>query len=211
MDSLTERFWNDWEQARWSILPIVCLAAVYFWSCGDISIRWIFGPTSSQIIRVGALKSSLVDDGELWRLATTIFLHGDLLHLSLNLSALWILGGLSEAAFGLIRSTGIALCSGGAGAVCSWAMGAQQTVGFSGALFGMLSSLVIFGWKYRSELGEELSQMLGIRLAVLGLLNLLAGFILPMVDNPSHLGGAVMGVVLGMLFSQKYKSLKEKK
>ena len=210
MDSLTDRFWESWEKARWSLLPIVVLASVYFWSCGSDPVRWIFGPTSKRIIQHGALSASLVDDGELWRLTTTVFLHGDLLHLSMNLSALWVLGGLMEAAFGLVRSTGIAFCSGLCGAVFSWAMGAQQTVGFSGALFGMLSSLVIFGWKYRSELGAELSQMLGIRLAILGALNLLAGFMLPMVDNPSHLGGALMGVVLGMLFSQKTDdSLKE--
>ena len=211
MDSLTDRFWRDWERARWSILPIVCLGLIYLWSCGTSPMRWIFGPTSRQIIQVGALSASLVDDGEVWRLGTTMFLHGDLLHLALNLSALWVLGGLMEAAFGLLRSSGIALCSGLCGAVFSWAMGAQQTVGFSGSLFGMLSSLVIFGWKYRFELGKELSQMLGIRLAVLGVLNLLAGFVLPMVDNPSHLGGALMGVVLGMLFAQKTNtSLQEK-
>ncbi|MBM76356.1 MAG: hypothetical protein CMK59_13205 [Proteobacteria bacterium] len=210
MGSLTEQFWTDWESARWSILPIVALAAVYFWSCGLDPMRWIFGPTSKQIMQLGALSSAHVDRGEIWRLGASLILHGDLLHLSLNLSALWILGGLTEAAFGLLRSTGIALGAGLSGAVLSWSIGARQTVGFSGALFGLLCALVIFGWKYRVELGEDISQMLGVRLAILGVLNLTAGFLLPMVDNPSHLGGALMGLVLGMLFSQKPdKSLKE--
>ena len=96
-----------------------------------------------------------------------------------------------------------ALTSGLSGAVFSWSMGSAQTVGFSGALFGLLGALVIFGWKYRDELGDELSQMLGVRLAILGGLNLLAGFVLPMVDNPSHLGGALSGCVLGMLMYSK--------
>jgi len=158
-----------------------------------------FGPSKRQLIRAGGLITSRIDRGELYRLCTSVFLHGDLLHLGLNTSAMWVLGRLCQTVYGGLRSFLVFFLSGLCGAMFSWAMGSSLTVGASGGLFGLIGALVVFGWKYKDEISDELGDLLRSRLFWVGILNLLLGLFLPMIDNPSHFGGFFMGIILGLM------------
>ena len=198
-------FWDIYDRSRLFVGLSVVLVLMYFWSCEFEIQSLIFGPSKRQLIYSGALMTSRIDQGEFFRLPLSILLHGDLLHLGLNTSAMWVLGRLCETVYGGLRSLVLFLLSGLCGAMFSWTMGTTLTVGASGGLFGLIGALVVFGWKYKNEISDELGELLRSRLFVIGVLNLILGLFLPMIDNPSHFGGFFMGIVLGLILGFRGK------
>ena len=66
------------------------------------------------------------------------------------------------------------------------------SIGASGAIFGLLGSLLYFGYHYRVYLGNVIkSQIIPIIL-----LNLIIGFSIQGIDNFAHIGGLVGGVLV---------------
>ena len=200
--SLEERIWQAMNQSRlvWAIVAMIVM--VYLWSSQS---DWIWGASVAELRRAGALSAQQIDNGEIWRLSMSLILHGDLLHLSMNMLALLALGRMAEAIFGRIRLFSVLYLSGIGGALFSWAMGAQRTVGASGAIFGLLATMSVFGWKYRRELEGELGLLLRRKLLFWGVVNLVLGFVIPNIDNPSHIGGFVCGALLGTMISHQWE------
>ncbi len=149
--------------------------------------------------RMGGLSGTALEDGEPWRLVTSLFLHGDGLHLGLNAAALVGLGALCEALFGPQRLLGLFLVCGVAGGLLSWSGDLTVSVGASGALFGWMGAVLGFGWRWRRVLPEDLSGVLWRRLLPWVVLNLAVGLFIPFLDHRAHLGGLLMGVALGAL------------
>ena len=79
------------------------------------------------------------------------------------------------------------------------------SVGASGAIFGLMGSLLYFGYHYRVYLGTVIrSQIIPIIL-----LNLLIGFTSGgEIDNFAHIGGLIGGALITMAVGVKYKSSK---
>ena len=76
------------------------------------------------------------------------------------------------------------------------------SLGASGAIFGLFGSLLYFGYHYRVYLGNVIrSQVVPIIL-----FNLFLGFMLSGIDNASHIGGLVGGLLITMALGIKYKS-----
>src|SRR5437762_853516 len=75
--------------------------------------------------------------GEWYRLITAMFLHYGLLHLALNMYALWILGRDLERFLGPLRFTGLYLLAGLGGNVAAYLFSAPNaaTAGASTAVF----------------------------------------------------------------------------
>ena len=147
---------------------LIVLVLNYVYSCEFNFTNFIFGPRKEKLLELGALNSSSIDEGDFTRIMDSLFLHGDLLHLSLNGLALWVLGRLGESIYGPLRLLWIMIVSGIAGACLSWGFGAEQTVGLSGAIFGLLGAEVIYGWKNRARLQSGLGQALRLQLLFLG-------------------------------------------
>jgi membrane associated rhomboid family serine protease len=87
--------------------------------------------------------------GEWWRLLTSSFVHGNLLHLAMNMFALWQAGQLVERIFGSARFAGLYLLAGIGGSLGSlgWGLLSQHpvnSVGASGAIFGIIGGLLAF-------------------------------------------------------------------
>ena len=62
-----------------------------------------------------------VSDGAWWQLLTSVFTHGQLMHIGFNMLALWILGPQLELVLGRLRYAGLYLLSGLVGsAVVYW-------------------------------------------------------------------------------------------
>ncbi|MGH7162409.1 MAG: rhomboid family intramembrane serine protease, partial [Planctomycetota bacterium] len=101
---------------------------------------WLHGPSASAMVAFGANAHDLVIGcRQPWRLASSAFLHFDLLHLGLNAFALTVVVPLSARAFGAARTGAIYLLSalGGSAASC-WALGEQGiSAGASGAVCGL--------------------------------------------------------------------------
>ena len=76
------------------------------------------------------------------------------------------------------------------------------SVGASGAIFGLLGSMIYFGYHYRVYLGNVIkSQIIPITL-----INLAIGFIIPGIDNSAHIGGLVGGAFMTMALGIDNKS-----
>jgi rhomboid protease GluP len=102
----------------------------------------------------GANFGPAVQDGEWWRLGSALFLHFGVIHLALNLLALWDSGQLVERMYGHAHFTGIYFTSGLAGNLLSLATteGSAVSGGASGAIFGVYGALLIFLWRERANI-----------------------------------------------------------
>ena len=208
METLEDRIWARLPRAWLAWVLVSLLAIIYCYVAGYKNL--IFGPTQVDLLRFGAISSQYIDQGEIWRLSSSLFLHGSLLHLVLNGLALLALCRMGEAIFGPVLVLVVLYFSGLVGAFLSWSMGASSTVGASGAIFGLLSALSIFGWKYKKELSEDLGGILRRQLGLFGLLNLFVGLWIPMIDNPSHFGGYITGGLLGLCLGHRWETGKNK-
>ena len=129
-----------------------------------------------------------------WTFLTSGFLHGGIIHLAVNMYALWIIGRHLERTLGHWRYAGIFLTSVLAGHVAvlllsspaseSWYTG---TVGASGGLFGLFGALFIVS----RRMGGDVTQIL-----ILIGLNVVLTFTIPGISWQGHLGGLVMGTAL---------------
>lgn len=152
------------------------------------------------LIHMGGLTGTALQDGEPWRLVSSLFLHGDGLHLLLNGLALAGLGSLCEALFGSGRLLWIFLVTGVAGGLLSWSGGdLTVSIGASGALFGWMGAALGFGLRWRAVLPEDLAGVLWRRLLPWALLNLGVGLFIPFLDHRAHLGGLLAGLAMGAL------------
>jgi len=80
----------------------------------------------------------------------------------------------------------------------------EPSVGASGALFGLIGVLFVFGIKYRRELPEGFKRAFGTGLLPVILLNVAIGFVLRgIIDNAAHMGGLVAGMALAAMVDYK--------
>lgn len=150
-----------------------------------------------------AVNRYYIVNGEYYRLITGMFLHANLFHLIFNCYALYIIGMQLESFLGKWRYIIVYLLSGLAGSALSIFMSTGFSVGASGAIFGLLGSLLYFGYHYRVYLETVVKSQI-IPLIVL---NLLIG-LMPGIDNWAHIGGLIGGVFATMFVGIKYKSTK---
>jgi len=141
--------------------------------------------------------------GDYYRLVTGIFLHGGIFHLFFNCYSLYIVGAQIESFLGKIKFLIIYLFSGICGSLFSMMFGGDvASIGASGAIFGLLGSLVYFGYHYRVYLGNVIKS----QIIPLIILNLMLGFITPGVDNFAHIGGLIGGTLITVALGVKDKS-----
>lgn len=141
--------------------------------------------------------------GQYWRLFTAGFLHGDILHIGMNMWCLWSLGRLSERLFGKWQTFLLYMVTGIGGAMLSIAYeNTRQELGASGAVFGIVGA-VIAGVKFGNldiPYGERRAILSSaISFAVLNfVLSLPNVGIFANIDNMCHLGGFMTGLLLGL-------------
>lgn len=166
---------------------------------------YLFGNGSQDVatlLAFGANYRPLVLAGEVWRLITSAFLHIGVLHLAVNMYALYVIGPQLENFFGRWKYLLIYLFSALCGSLLSISFSTHISAGASGAIFGLLGALLYFGYHYRVYLGNVMkSQIIPIILLNLGI-----GFIVSGIDNAAHIGGLVAGIFAAMAVGVKYKS-----
>lgn len=154
----------------------------------------------------GANFGPATQDGQWWRLLTAMFIYFGVVHLALNMWALWDVGRLVERLMGRWR---FALLYGGSGVfgnlVSLVAQGNQAVSGgASGAVFGLFGALLVFLWRERAQVDRTefrwlFGGALGFSAAMLGM-----GFVVTGIDNAAHGGGLGAGVLLGCLLARPW-------
>jgi len=157
----------------------------------------------NEIVTNFCMHGPSIRSGEYYRLITSCFLHGNIIHLFFNMYALYVIGSQIENYFGRIKYLIIFFVSGVIGNLFSMIFnGNIPSLGASGAIFGLMGALLYFGYHYRVYLGSVLKN----QLIPIILLNLGLGFILSGVDNFAHIGGLIGGVMITSSLGVKNKS-----
>ena len=149
-----------------------------------------------------AVNRDLIISGQYYRLFTGMFLHANIIHILFNMYALYVIGMQLESFLGKAKYLFVYLLSGLSGSMLSIFFDNGFSVGASGAIFGLLGSLLYFGFHYRVYLDSVIKSQI-IPLIVL---NLLIGFMSTGIDNWAHIGGLIGGILSTMAVGIKYKS-----
>ncbi len=158
----------------------------------------------NEVLNRFILDPILVKNGQYFRLVSSLFLHGSVIHLLLNMYALYVVGNQLETFLGKEKFAFIYLFSGITGSLLS-CMGTFNSLGASGAIFGLFGSLLYFGYHYRLYFGSVILKEI---LPVI-VVNLLIGFSLSGINNAAHIGGLIGGIFSTMALgvnSKKEKS-----
>lgn len=175
------------------------------------------GTENPEVLRqYGAKFNSLINQGEWWRMVTPVFIHIGWIHLLVNMYSLFVLGPYVERLYGSAKFVFFWIVTGIAGVGASYLAsssgrhpsgllgyflfrgGDGPSAGASGALFGLVGVLFVFGIKFRHELPEGFKRAFGTGMLPTILINLFIGFSIPMIDNSAHLGGFLAGCVLAL-------------
>jgi rhomboid protease GluP len=157
----------------------------------------------SVLLELGASYPPATLGENRWEtLVTACFLHGGVLHVGLNMLALWYAGPIVEAAVGAGRMASMYLAAGAFGNLLSVVYGrltrvALPSVGASGAIAGVIGAAMVVGWRvqgWRGPLTQAMARWLAF-LAVFGVMSNLSGVA---VDNAAHLGGALAGAFIAL-------------
>jgi rhomboid protease GluP len=185
-------------EAGMSALPPVSIGLMA--ACAAAFACQVFGGALGDLNRLsamGALVPGLVRQGEVWRLVSATFLHGNFDHLLGNLLILYVLGMACEHGFGRPQFVLLYVASGVFGSLCSL-IGGRVSVGASGAIFGLAGALIVLFWRYRGRMHLR-DRRIGVVLAVWAAYQFLLGLLNPSVDNLAHLGGLLGGAALGLV------------
>jgi membrane associated rhomboid family serine protease len=206
---------------KFTIILLVANLFVYLlmWQSSGMRFSMLGVFPYPVLVAYGAKLNSLVASGhEWWRFVTPMFIHVNLLHLLVNMYSLWIIGPYVEKLYGSSKFVVFWVVAGIAGVVASYltvvspdaplgALGRfmfkihdDPSAGASGALFGLVGVLFVFGIKFRHELPEGFKRAFGIGLLPMIVLNLFIGYVgRGIIDNAAHLGGLAAGAALALV------------
>ena len=177
--------------------------AVFLGMVLSIGGAMLSNPPGQALVDWGANFGPLTVSGQWWRLLTCVFLHGSLLHIAFNMWCLWDLGRLAESVYGHWTFAVVYLVCGVASSLLSvaWNPGVLS-VGASGAIFGIAGALIASF--YLGEFSLPRSAISGMLRSVVVFVgyNLFFGAVIARTDNAAHVGGLVMGLILGALIAK---------
>jgi rhomboid protease GluP len=169
-------------------------------------LQFLTGVQRGPVTMLGENYGPAIQAGQYWRLVTSMFLHGGLLHLALNAWALFQLGSLVELLMGSPRMLLVYFVTGIAGSLASATFTKAPSVGASGAIFGLLGALIAFLLRRRGALTPQGKSIL-MQLVGWAVINVIFGFSIPGIDNSAHLGGGAAGLLLGFLLPESRRTL----
>ena len=176
----------------------------------------ISSPSLVDAIHWGADYAPLTFLEEPTRLFSSMFFHFGLIHLILNMWALYIFGNVAEQLFGRLYFFGLYLLAGLMGSLLSGYISIQDTyeliklgepkqdlypgvgAGASGAVMGLGAALTMLSIlpQLKNQLfildKKTLIMVLGINLAM--------GFMISGINNAAHIGGMIMGAALALIW-----------
>lgn len=131
-----------------------------------------------------------VAEGQWYRLLTSMFLHGSIIHILSNGLSLWWIGGPLEAALGRARYLALYFVSGLAGSALTYLLAdpRQGSLGASGAIFGIFGAMAVLMRRQRYDMRPMIAILV---------INLIITFGWSGIAWQAHVGGLVAGAVIG--------------
>ena len=184
-------------------LPIFTIGIVIINACIFFFMEVMSGGIDSlYMLEHGALfLPKVIEEKEYYRLFTACFLHFDFRHLMNNMFMLAIAGSLLERAIGHVKYICLYVLSGLGGAfltafvrILDMEESGSVIAGASGAVFGVIGGLLIVSVRTRGTY-RDLSMR---NMLIMILLTIVFGFNTESVDGWGHLGGLLMGILVGV-------------
>jgi membrane associated rhomboid family serine protease len=154
----------------------------------------VSGNGQSSVYDKFALLPPTVAHGQWYRLVSSMFLHYGFLHIAFNMWALWVIGASLENMLGRLRFLTLYFLSGIGGAILSFSTGPllAPAAGASAAIFGLFGAFFVILRRRNLEAG-----------GIMGLIaiNLVLSFTISNIDWRGHVGGLIVGAVLGLVFA----------
>lgn len=172
-------------------------------------------PSVLDLIHWGADFAPLTLSNEAWRLLSSVFLHIGIVHLLVNMWALYLFGIYAEFYYSRLFYVSLYLIAGLAGNLLSNYLSLQQTLmdistaaplqtpiiaaGASGAIMGVGGSLLVAAFWPKADLPVQFRLNKNVLILLMGI-NLSLGFFVAGINNAAHLGGFIAGVILALCF-----------
>jgi membrane associated rhomboid family serine protease len=192
---------NITESGNFFSLIILTINIVLFVLMAMVEIRnggggekFIQSASTGVLNDFGALVPSLVRSGQWWRLVTFNFLHIGLMHLLFNSSALFSIGPQVEGIFGSQKFVFAYVGTGTVSAFASYLFLPNNSAGASGAIFGLIGLMAVYGYRQGGSFGRALMKQMLIWAAI----GLMFGFFIG-ANNVAHIGGFIAGAGLGFV------------
>lgn len=154
-----------------------------------------------HMLDLGAAYTPLItENGEIYRLFTSMFLHFGISHLMNNMLVLFVLGSRLERAVGKLRFLAVYLLGGTAANIISMFLELKTgeysvSAGASGAVFAVMGAMIYIVLRNRGRL-EDLTVR---QILIMAAFSLYFGFTSTGVDNVAHVGGLLAGLILAVL------------
>jgi len=163
----------------------------------------LFSPDQSSLMLLGGTGTvPVIRLGRVWSLLSANYLHGGILHLLFNLSALRQIAPWVSHEYGPSRMFIIYTIGGIIGFLISVMAGVPFTIGASAAVCGLIGSLLYYGKSRGGSYGAAVySEVSGW---VVGLF--LFGLLIPGINNWGHGGGILGGMLIGMLLGYQERT-----
>ncbi len=168
----------------------------------------IMQPNALVHIKWGSNFTALTLSGDWWRLLSNIFIHFGLIHIVMNMYALYSIGMYLEPLLGKIKYITAYLCTGVLASLVSlwWHKEGVNSAGASGAIFGMYG--LFLALLTTDIIPKKLRTSLLPNIGIFVLYNLAYGM-KGGIDNAAHTGGLVSGFAIGYIFVLVLKAVKK--
>ena len=146
----------------------------------------------------------VLDQGEYYRLVTSMFLHFGIQHLGNNMILLLLVGAQLEEEIGAIKYLIIYIVAGLGGNIISMLGDISSgnyaiSGGASGAIFGVIGAMFWVVLRNNGRIGTLTKNGMIFMIGI----SLYFGFTSSGVDNLAHIGGLVTGVLMSILLYRK--------
>jgi len=188
----------------WMIYALIAMNVLVFVGTLVLGANFMQIP-ADKLLRFGGNAASEVQRGQWWRLLSSMFLHGGIMHLLLNMYGLYVYGAVVERIYGKRLTALIYLGSGLMGSALSLHFSAQHavSVGASGAVFGIAGALLVAVYQHREKLPKVFSsQMMGMGIYIV--YALFQGFTNAGIDNAAHVGGMIGGGIIAYILPERF-------
>lgn len=206
---------------KFTVILIVANLFVFLlmWESSGMDSRVLWEGFREPVLATYGAKLNYLISGpyhQWWRVVTPMFIHINLPHLFINMFSLWMVGPYVEKLYGSAKFLVFWVVTGILSVVASY-LAVQPdlatgpfgrflfktmdfpSAGASGALFGLVGVLFVFGIKFRRELPEGFKRAFGVGMLPIIVINLFIGYVgRGFIDNAAHLGGLVSGAVLAL-------------
>jgi rhomboid protease GluP len=163
-----------------------------------VNVRYSDSSANLLIEHGGAYPPYIKENGEYYRLFTSMFLHSGFEHLLNNMICLAVFGNIIEKFWGRWRFLILYILGGLTSSVVEYSYNLSHdenvvSIGASGAVYALVAGLVIL-----AIMNEDMRKMFNpLRLFIVALFAIADGFFsMDNIGNAAHIGGFVAGVVI---------------